>query len=257
MRQTCASCRRPRYEAWVGQARSAGRGRRRRLGRRRGGGGGQTASAEGEQVFNANGCGSCHTLEAADASGNVGPDLDKIAKARRRPTSSSRSPSRAPWWSTGFADGIMPQNFAAKLSPCRARRAREVPSGGASNDVCSPTGCIAPGWYRAVLGVLAGIRLRHGHRGARPLAVRLRADRRLGRDRHGRRPDRSAARLPGRASAASTTGSAGPRARPPSPRTTRATAPTRGRTTSASTPTTRSSASSTSAPRSSSSSPAA
>jgi mono/diheme cytochrome c family protein len=34
-------------------------------------------AAAGEEVFAANGCGGCHVLEAAGASGNVGPNLDE------------------------------------------------------------------------------------------------------------------------------------------------------------------------------------
>ena len=33
--------------------------------------------AAGEEVFNANGCGSCHTLAAAGTNGTVGPNLDE------------------------------------------------------------------------------------------------------------------------------------------------------------------------------------
>ena len=43
-------------------------------------GGGEAAAgdpAAGEQVFSAGGCGSCHTLAAAGASGAVGPNLDE------------------------------------------------------------------------------------------------------------------------------------------------------------------------------------
>lgn len=36
------------------------------------------SSAEGLQVFTAAGCGSCHTLAAAHATGNVGPNLDDL-----------------------------------------------------------------------------------------------------------------------------------------------------------------------------------
>jgi cytochrome c551/c552 len=48
------------------------------------GGGGSTGSAgggdatAGKAVFAANGCGSCHTLAAAGATGTIGPDLDKV-----------------------------------------------------------------------------------------------------------------------------------------------------------------------------------
>jgi mono/diheme cytochrome c family protein len=48
-----------------------------------GGGGGETTgggeaggAADGEAIFTEAGCGSCHTLAAAGASGTVGPDLD-------------------------------------------------------------------------------------------------------------------------------------------------------------------------------------
>ena len=40
-----------------------------------GGGGGDAAA--GESVFADNGCGSCHTLAAAGASGSIGPNLDE------------------------------------------------------------------------------------------------------------------------------------------------------------------------------------
>lgn len=36
------------------------------------------AAAEGAQVFADAGCGNCHTLAAADASGKVGPNLDDV-----------------------------------------------------------------------------------------------------------------------------------------------------------------------------------
>jgi cytochrome c oxidase subunit 2 len=41
------------------------------------GGGGGTAA--GKTVFVNNGCGACHQLKAADATGKIGPDLDKLA----------------------------------------------------------------------------------------------------------------------------------------------------------------------------------
>jgi cytochrome c oxidase subunit 2 len=42
-------------------------------------GGSQNAGPPGLAVFQANGCGGCHTLTAAGSNGNVGPDLDKLA----------------------------------------------------------------------------------------------------------------------------------------------------------------------------------
>jgi mono/diheme cytochrome c family protein len=42
-----------------------------------GNGGGEGDAAAGESIFADNGCGSCHTLEAAGASGSIGPNLDE------------------------------------------------------------------------------------------------------------------------------------------------------------------------------------
>jgi cytochrome c oxidase subunit 2 len=43
-----------------------------------GGGGGGGGAAAGKAVFANNGCGACHTLQAAKSTGKVGPDLDKL-----------------------------------------------------------------------------------------------------------------------------------------------------------------------------------
>jgi mono/diheme cytochrome c family protein len=42
------------------------------------GGSGASSSAAGLKVFTSAGCGSCHTLAAAHATGNVGPNLDDL-----------------------------------------------------------------------------------------------------------------------------------------------------------------------------------
>ena len=57
---------------------------RRRRRRRADGAGGGGQAADGEALFTGNGCGSCHTLEAAGTEGTVGPDLDDISQAKRR-----------------------------------------------------------------------------------------------------------------------------------------------------------------------------
>jgi cytochrome c oxidase subunit II len=44
-----------------------------------GGSGGGGDAAAGKAVFASNGCGSCHTLAVAGASGTIGPDLGKIS----------------------------------------------------------------------------------------------------------------------------------------------------------------------------------
>ncbi len=80
------------------------------------GGGGGGGGADGAQVFASNGCGSCHTLAVAKASGTVGPDLDNIDK----PTAafirqSITDPNKVV--TKGFQPDIMPQDFGDKLSP--------------------------------------------------------------------------------------------------------------------------------------------
>jgi mono/diheme cytochrome c family protein len=47
-----------------------------------GGSGGSGGSDEGEAVFASSGCGSCHTMEAADANGTIGPNLDETKPSR-------------------------------------------------------------------------------------------------------------------------------------------------------------------------------
>jgi mono/diheme cytochrome c family protein len=46
--------------------------------------GGGTAAPNGKQVFASAGCGGCHTLKDAGASGNVGPNLDQLKASEAR-----------------------------------------------------------------------------------------------------------------------------------------------------------------------------
>jgi cytochrome c oxidase subunit II len=79
-------------------------------------GGGGAAAAEGEALFNENGCGSCHTLEAAGANGTVGPDLGQLSSTDEAAVRESIvDPSAA--IVEGFQDGVMPDNFGDELSP--------------------------------------------------------------------------------------------------------------------------------------------
>jgi cytochrome c oxidase subunit II len=88
-----------------------------------GAGGGQAAgTGAGLAVFKAQGCGACHTLRAAGATGTIGPDLDKLqAEASRAGQAlaafvhtSIVSPNA--YVEKGFPPGVMPQNFAQSLS---------------------------------------------------------------------------------------------------------------------------------------------
>ena len=49
-----------------------------------GGAGGKSTSADGKDIFAQSGCGACHTLKGAGASGQIGPNLDTAKPARDR-----------------------------------------------------------------------------------------------------------------------------------------------------------------------------
>jgi mono/diheme cytochrome c family protein len=79
-----------------------------------GGGTGASAGA-GEQVFTSEGCGGCHTLEAASSSAAVGPDLDEALADTSRAfiRESILEPGRRV--EPGFAD-VMPKDYDQRLS---------------------------------------------------------------------------------------------------------------------------------------------
>jgi cytochrome c oxidase subunit II len=113
------------FDGWIDdQVREGGAGpeagesgeSEREAGRGGGGGGGETAAAEGEQIFTAQGCGSCHTLAAAGASGTVGPDLGKLENTEAAFVRESIVDPSADV-EQGFPDGVMPADFGDKLSP--------------------------------------------------------------------------------------------------------------------------------------------
>jgi cytochrome c oxidase subunit II len=82
-----------------------------------------TSSAAGLSVFNSYGCAGCHTLSAAKATGNVGPNLDNLvayAKQAKQPLEPFVHESIVDpdaYIQPGFQKGIMPTDFAQKLNP--------------------------------------------------------------------------------------------------------------------------------------------
>ena len=76
--------------------------------------GGGASAAAGKQVFDANGCASCHTLKAAGATGKVGPDLDNLpayAKQAGKPLPDFVKESIVDpnaYVQPGFPKGVMP-----------------------------------------------------------------------------------------------------------------------------------------------------
>lgn len=72
----------------------------------------ETAVADGAAVFEAQGCGSCHTLAAAGSSGQTGPDLDG-ALADRNPDEIEESIiDPAAKITKGFPPNVMPTTYA-------------------------------------------------------------------------------------------------------------------------------------------------
>jgi mono/diheme cytochrome c family protein len=71
----------------------------------------------GKVVFSAQGCGSCHTFKAANATGTVGPDLDTALQGKDAAfiRESIDDPNKV--IASGYQPNIMPQNFQQTLTP--------------------------------------------------------------------------------------------------------------------------------------------
>jgi cytochrome c oxidase subunit 2 len=87
---------------------------KREAGRQRGGGGNA-----GEAVFAQNGCGSCHTLAEANATGTVGPNLDELPQAAQRAGQPLQQFVRESvvnpdgYVAPGFSRNVMPKTYAS------------------------------------------------------------------------------------------------------------------------------------------------
>jgi mono/diheme cytochrome c family protein len=77
--------------------------------------GGRTSG--GLAVWAAQGCGSCHTLAAANAHGVIGPDL--ASSLKRVPASYIKESIVAPNTvaAAGYTTGMMPDDYAARIAP--------------------------------------------------------------------------------------------------------------------------------------------
>ena len=76
----------------------------------------------GKAVFDANGCGACHTFKAAGSTGAVGPDLDKLSESAAKAnqplaqfTETSITDPNA-YVAPGYPKGVMPPTFGSSLS---------------------------------------------------------------------------------------------------------------------------------------------
>jgi cytochrome c oxidase subunit 2 len=72
--------------------------------------------ANGKTAFTGNGCGSCHTLKEAAASGKVGPDLDEALKGKDEQFIKESITDPNAEIADGFQPGIMPQSYGSQLT---------------------------------------------------------------------------------------------------------------------------------------------
>jgi cytochrome c oxidase subunit 2 len=85
--------------------------------------GSSNPATAGAAVFKNNGCGACHTLAAAGASGKVGPDLDKLpaeaqqAKQPLDPFVRTSIVDPNAYIQPGFPKNVMPQTFKSLPKP--------------------------------------------------------------------------------------------------------------------------------------------
>ena len=105
---------------------AAGRRRRRRR-RRRAAVDAKALFTNGNADTGATACGTCHTLADAGATGQVGPDLDKVLKGKDAAFIKESILDPDTEIAPGFQPGIMPPNFGDTLSRRAGRRPGQVP----------------------------------------------------------------------------------------------------------------------------------
>jgi mono/diheme cytochrome c family protein len=73
-------------------------------------------TAAGKHVFAAEGCASCHTFKAANATGTVGPDLDTVLKGKDASFIRTSIVDPNAEIAKGYPPNVMPQDFGQRLS---------------------------------------------------------------------------------------------------------------------------------------------
>jgi cytochrome c551/c552 len=115
--------------------------------------GGSVQSEAGTQVFASNGCGNCHTFEAASSTGTVGPDLNEyLAPDDDKAGIEEMIVDPNTEIAEGFSANVMPQNYGQTIptkeleqlvqflianSPAGGKTPEGA--GGEENDVGGPT----------------------------------------------------------------------------------------------------------------------
>jgi mono/diheme cytochrome c family protein len=70
----------------------------------------------GRQAFQAQGCGGCHTFEAAGTSGTVGPNLDEALQGQDAESVRQSIVDPNAEVASGFAPNVMPENYEEDLT---------------------------------------------------------------------------------------------------------------------------------------------
>src|ERR671925_263246 len=71
----------------------------------------------GGQVFAQNGCGGCHTMQAAGSSGTTGPDLDKVIPGMSAAEVEKSITDPNAKISPGYPPNVMPDTFGQTIDP--------------------------------------------------------------------------------------------------------------------------------------------
>ena len=77
----------------------------------------RAAAPEGQRVFIAQGCGSCHTFAPAGSIAPIGPDLQKSLRGKSRDYVMQSIVLPNARSAAGFTAGAMPEDYAQRISP--------------------------------------------------------------------------------------------------------------------------------------------
>ncbi len=80
------------------------------------------AASPGLQVWMAQGCGSCHTLAAANATGTTGPNLDERLEGASQDFIRESIVEPDAEIASGFSAALMPEDYGEKLSDKQLRQ---------------------------------------------------------------------------------------------------------------------------------------
>jgi mono/diheme cytochrome c family protein len=99
----------------------------------------QVPGPPGAQVFADNGCGSCHTLKAAGATGTVGPVLDDVLPGQSATKIEQDITDPNAVIAPGFPPNVMPQNYQSTIDSADLNALVEylVQCAGTSDPACT------------------------------------------------------------------------------------------------------------------------